>query len=81
MELLKEILVKILGRENVNVTISNIKLNFSELFNNECYIALEKIKAVLEDNSLDDRECFIKIEEIVCIFEELGSSCGDRHDY
>lgn len=46
-----------------------------------CYRALRRIKTILEDDSLDDSECFQQIEEIVCTFEELGSSCGGRHDF
>jgi len=41
----------------------------------------QKIKAVIEDDSLEDRDCFIKIEEIVSAFEDIGSTCGPRHDF
>lgn len=54
---------------------------FEKLFEKECYILLEKIKAVLEDDSLDDKECFERIECLVCLFEEIGSDCGTRHDF
>ena len=47
----------------------------------ESYKALQKIKAVLEDDSLDDPECFMKIERIIRIFEEIGSDGGNRHDF
>ena len=40
-----------------------------------------KIKAIIEDDSLEDKECFRKIEEIVCAFEEIGSNGGSRHDF
>ncbi|WP_040197836.1 hypothetical protein [Candidatus Soleaferrea massiliensis] len=40
-----------------------------------------KIKAVIEDDSLQDAECFMKIEEIVRVFEQLGSSGKSRHDF
>ena len=46
-----------------------------------CYSALEQIKCILEDESLEDSECFEKIEEIICVFEDLGSDCGNRHDF
>ncbi len=46
-----------------------------------CYIALENIKAVLADDSLDDEHCFTKIERIVQIYEALGSDGGCRHDF
>lgn len=47
----------------------------------ECFHALAKIKSILEDDSLRDEECFEQIEEIICIFEDLGSGCGNRHDF
>ncbi|MEE1055782.1 MAG: hypothetical protein UH239_00850 [Acutalibacteraceae bacterium] len=47
----------------------------------ESYKALQKIKTIIEDDSLEDKECFMKIEEIVCLFEALGSDGGNRHDF
>ena len=55
--------------------------DIEKLFEKECYIVLERIKAILEDDSLDDKDCFEKIESIVCLFEEIGSDCGARHDF
>ena len=43
--------------------------------------ALQKIKAVIDDDSLDDPNCFYKIEAIVALFEALGSDGGSRHDF
>ena len=57
------------------------KQDIENLFKNECYIVLERIKSILEDDGLDDKECFEKIEKIVCLFEEIGSDCGTRHDF
>ena len=34
-----------------------------------CYYALKRIKAILEDDSLDDKNCFWRIEEIVQVLE------------
>ena len=47
----------------------------------ECYNCLKKIKAIIEDDSLDDPECFMKIEKIICAFEDIGSTGGFRHDF
>ena len=44
----------------------------------QSYYTLQKIKAVLENNSLSDFEC---IEKIVCIFEETVSGVKSRHDF
>lgn len=70
MELYKEILLNLLAEDTI-----------AQIVESECYKALQKIKAVLHEDSLDDAECFQKIEEIICIFEELGSSGGPRHDF
>lgn len=45
------------------------------------YQALCQIREILHDDSLSDPECFEKIERIVCLFEQMGSSCGSRHDF
>ena len=75
MELWKEIFCKAAEsnwQENVD---------FNSLLESACYIALDKIKAVIQDDSLTDTECFFKIEEIICILEDLGSNGGSRHDF
>jgi hypothetical protein len=45
------------------------------------YRVLREIRAVLDDQSLDDPTCFWKIEKIVCLFEEMGWGGGSRHDF
>lgn len=81
MELYGEILAKVLAEREVKVTFSGTEVDAKEIVELECYRALQRIKAVIEDDSLNDSECFAKIEEIVCVFEELGSSGGARHDF
>lgn len=81
MELFKEILAHALAYEGVQINISGLEVDASRIVELECYQALQKIKAVIEDDSLEDRECFMKIEEIICAFEEMGSSGGGRHDF
>jgi len=39
------------------------------------------IRDILADETLSDAECFSKIEAIVSLFEDLGISCGGRHDF
>ena len=82
MELLQEILCHVLADKKVQVSFSGLAdteiIKIAEL---ECHKALQKIKAILEDDSLEDSECFYRIEEIVCVFEDLGSDCGSRHDF
>ena len=82
MELYQEILCHVFANEKIQVS-------FPELFNTdvtkivelECYTALGKIKAILEDDALADSECLRQIEEIVCAFEALSSDGGSRHDF
>lgn len=81
MELCKEILVQILSQQNAEIVFPDLHMDAKQIIETECYKALQKIKAVMEDDSLEDEVCFQKIEDIVCVFEELGSSGGGRHDF
>lgn len=76
MELYQEIIWKVL-EENV----FRPSPNMEKIVMSRCYQALERIRTVLSDETLDDVECFQKIEEIVCIYELLGSHGGNRHDF
>ena len=81
MELYKELLTNILAKEEINIIFPNLKMDTDKLIELEAYSALKKIKAIIQDDSLDDKECFLKIEEIICLFESLGSNGGGRHDF
>lgn len=81
MELYKEILARALMSGEIQITFSGQKPDISKMIEGKCYKALQKIKAIIEDDSLEDKECFRKIEEIVCAFEEIGSNGGSRHDF
>ena len=50
-------------------------------FELRCYVALNKIKSILEDDSLSDKDCFWKIEEIISVYEKMGVCVNFRHDY
>ncbi|MBQ8974388.1 MAG: hypothetical protein IJ072_01545 [Oscillospiraceae bacterium] len=75
MELYAEILLKALHYNEVSVDIIN-KKEIDSFVEMKCYQTLKKIKAVIEDNSLEDKECFIRIEKIICELESIGSD-GD----
>lgn len=47
----------------------------------KCYHAIEEIKKILEEDTLNDAECFERIEKIIVIFENLGSGIHGRHDF
>lgn len=75
MELYKEILAKVLATKEVKITFSDLQIDPKEIVEMQCYQALQKIKAVIQNDSLTDNECFMKIEEIICAFEALGRHC------
>ena len=81
MELYKELLIQILKEQEIQVSFANLKINLNELLESRCYQILCKIKAVIEDDTLNDEDCFLRIEEIVSTFEEVGSNGGFRHDF
>ena len=80
MDLWQEIFCDILRKYSAEIAFLQAP-SLKELFSLRCYQALRKIQDILKDDSLSDKECFAKIEEIVCVFEELGSDCGERHDF
>lgn len=79
MELYKEILAHALAYGTVTVTSPHI--DPAQIVESSSYQALQKIKAITEDDSLEDDECFMRIEKIVTILEEIGSNGGARHDF
>lgn len=84
MDLCEELLFSTLHitlDDKVRGILENLEFNAQKAVENECYKALQKIKAIISDDSLDDPECFIKIEEIVCALEAIGSSGSSRHDF
>ena len=81
MQLYKEILLNALYNEEIEITFPNLKVSPNEIVKLECYRALKRIKAVLENEDLSDEECFMRIEKIICTFEDMGSNGGARHDF
>ena len=81
MELYKDILVRMLRSRLVEVKFTNCTIDPNAAVEMTCYNILKQIKAIIEDDSLEDPECFQKIEEIVKTFEMFGSDGGSRHDF
>ena len=77
----EEILSTILDREKTYLVFPKMDQTGDEAVEMVCYRTLLKIKAILEDENLDDPECFGRIEAIVSAFEEIGSGCDFRHDF
>lgn len=81
MELFEEILIHTLKSGEIKITFPGKDQDLAKIVEGECYKALQKIKAIIEDDRLDDPNCFLKIEEIVCVLEEIDSNGGARHDF
>ena len=80
MDLYKKILANILENEDVHIVFPNLKINPTEIIELESYKALNRIKEIIDDESLNDEECFLKIEEIILVFEQWNGLDGYRHD-
>lgn len=56
MQLYKEILTQILSNQEIHITFPNLNINPTVIIQSESYQALQKIKAVIHDDSLTDNE-------------------------
>lgn len=81
MELYKEILAYALMYGQIQISFSNKETDISQIVKGECYKTLQNIKAIIEDDSLEDKACFMKIEEIICALEEIGCRNISRHNF
>lgn len=81
MDLYKEILIYLWKNEEIEIRFPNLNISAERLIEIESYVALYKIKTIIEDTSLNDKECFLKIEKIIQTLEEIGSNGGNRHDF
>lgn len=81
MELYRDMLCRILESEEYEIILPKWKMSVDEMMELKCYQALNEIKKILEDESLDDSDCFERIEKIIAVFEKLGSGINERHDF
>ena len=81
MALYQDILSRLFQRSDIHVTISGLSGGLPELTEIRCFQAIQRIRAILNDESLSDKECFMHVEEIVLALEDLGSDGGSRHDF
>jgi len=81
MELFKEIFAQALTDGKIEIVFACKNDAFEKVIEGQCYQALQKIKAIVDDDSLDDPACFMRIEEIVEVLESVGSTGGGRHDF
>ena len=81
MEFAVELLSKLLVRRKIAVSSPGLALTAQDLLESASYQALCQIQAILKDDTLSDPECFQKIEAVVQTLEDMGVSCGNRHDF
>ncbi len=81
MDLYKEILISALAKEELQISFPHFDGNIEKLFENECYKIIQRIKDILDDDSLEDKECFERIERLVIEFENLNCTDLSRHDF
>ena len=61
-ELYFEMLIAALVKENMHLTFPDFKLGPDKVIRLSCHQTVEKIKAILNDDSLTDAECFARID-------------------
>ena len=81
MRLYREILAHYLSREDAQILFPNLHLDSSAIIESESMQIVQKIRAIIANDRLDDKECFMRIEEIVSVLEDHGIDCGTRHDF
>lgn len=79
MELLSELLVKILENGRVCVRFPDIDVSLETCVKEVCFNALSEIRGIINSSS-DDLECFDRIEKIIQILEHYGIFTN-RHDF
>lgn len=71
-------MLHLLARYQVSVRFENLDDSIQDLAHMQCMLALHEIRAILDDETLDDFQC---VEAIVQVYERLGSNGGSRHDF
>lgn len=80
MEFLREILIKALENQRIEISCPELTVDAANLVEMRSYATLCKIKEIVDDERLDDQACFHRIEEILLALEFLGSG-STRHDF
>lgn len=64
MELFCQLLIKAMGEEKLEASLSELKMDAKDLVEMQSYRALRRIKEIIEDPELEDPDCFQRIEEM-----------------
>lgn len=71
MDLYKEILINILKDNDIEITFKGIEFDYNKLLENKSYVALNEIKKILANDTIDNANCLKKIQEIVDTYKTL----------
>ena len=80
MKVSQELLIRLLSEQEIHIVFPNLPFPIEDAIESQSCAILQKIKQVLEDESLDDSECFQHIEKILELFRQSGISVH-RHDF
>jgi hypothetical protein len=80
LDLYEELLCKEIGRQMLDA-LKILRIDYRGAVNLKAVEALEKIKTIIENDSLEDDACFTRIEAVVRALEDAGSAGGGRHDF
>lgn len=78
MEFLKEIIISALYNNRINLSVDFGDVDIANILTIESAKTLKKLHKILCDDTLDDFQC---IENIITIYENMGLTCGKRHDF
>ena len=71
MKLYKEILICLLKETDIEVDFKGIEFDFNKLLEDRCYVALNEIKKILANDTINNEDCLAKIQHIVDTYKTL----------
>lgn len=78
LELFQKQLIDFLKVTDIETKLEKLCNIIPEIVNNEYYVALQKIKTIIENDSLSDYKC---VQEIVCVFQNIGIDIENRKNF
>ena len=71
MKLYKEILICLLKETDIEVDFKGIEFDFNKLLEDRCYVALNEIKKILANDTINNEDCLAKRQHIVDTYKPL----------
>jgi len=78
MDLYKELLIKVLAEQKIHIAVPDLHVNANEIVELQSFQMLQKIKAIINNDSLSD---FARIEKIVRLFKQIGADDGNKQAF